>query len=411
MVACVIVNYRSPWDMLQQCLKSVIESNAEISCRIILVDNASGDDVIGQVRNDFPVVHTIEMQQNVGFAAAVNRGLEEIEEPFVLMLNTDAVLNEGALLSMVEAMTGADGGVAGIAPKMVSSTICGVIDGIGIIVPPTGAAFNRGIGQCDLGQYDNSDEVAGVCFGACLLRRDLFYPEKVGKLYEGYFLYFEDSDWCVRAVSQGYRFLTAPDAVVQHLHSGVTRNESLAFKYGLIELNTLKMVTRTLESPLRVLRIVTSRCLRLLARTFIRRKFIGPNLKTMASYITALPQLLRERRQLKDKRTVPDSKFFDMARGERAYFDTVAYRPNRCIESLIDSYLRLLVIEQNPEVGKMVSSLYRLSNQAPGHESSSRQESSSPSLTLDPDTTSLFMSQPPCVQELLRIAGAVIPAS
>ncbi|MDO8736014.1 MAG: glycosyltransferase family 2 protein [Thermoleophilia bacterium] len=406
-VACVIVNYRSPWDMIQLCLKSVVEDNAEVPCRIILVDNASGDDVIGRVRAEYPSVNIIDMAHNAGFAAAVNRGLEEVEEPFVLMLNTDAILNEGALSGMTAALADAGADVAGIAPKMVSSTNGEIIDGIGIIVPPDGAAFNRGIGQCDLGQYDDVDEVTGACFGACLLRRELFDQDKVGALYEGYFLYFEDSDWCVRAVSQGYRFLTAPDAVVRHLHSGVTRNESLNFKYGLIELNTLKMVTRTMESRLRVLQIVTSRCSRLLARTLIRRKFIGPNLKTMASYLAALPQLLRERGQLKDKRTVPDSKIFDMARGERAYFDTVAYRPDNCIESLIDTYLRLLAKDQDPETGKVLSALYRLGNQAPGSRSSEGQKCCSPGLTPDAETTSLFMSQPTCVQELLRSAGAI----
>lgn len=418
-VACVIVNYRSPWDMLQRCLDSIAQSNSEIPCRIVLVDNASADGAIDRIKSGYPAITIIEMTHNAGFAAAVNRGLEEVDEPYVLMLNTDAVLCEGALSGLVEAIGSAGEDVAGIAPKMILSSAGdaahqgvaaagyvdaagSVIDGVGIIMPPSGAAFNRGIGQCDLGQYDSIDEVAGVCFGACLLRRSLFNDDRVGPLYEGYFLYFEDSDWCVRAVSQGYRFLTAPGAVVQHLHSGVTRNESLAFKYGLIELNTLKMVTRTLESPLRVSRIVTSRCLRLLARTFIRRKFIGPNLKTMASYLADLPQLLRERNELKKKRVVSDSRIFDMAKGEGAYFDTVAYHPHRCFESLIDTYLRLLAREQDPELGKMLAALYRLNSKA------TELRSPDGSIRIDPETTRLFLKQPACVLELLRSAGVII---
>lgn len=420
LVACVIVNYRSPWEMLKGCLESVTRESDAVPCRIIIVDNASGDGVIAKVGDEFPAVEVIEMPGNPGFAAAVNRGLEEIDEPYVLMLNTDAILAEGALAKMVAALESASDDVAGVAPKMMSSSHEGVIDAIGIVVPPTGAAFNRGIGQCDLGQYDGGgsgrhgyrdeggggrDEVAGVCFGAGLLRRELFQPDRVGPLYEGYFLYFEDSDWCVRAVSQGYRFLTVPEAVVRHLHSGVARHESLDLKYGLIELNTLKMVTRTFESRLRVGRIVGSRCLRLLARTLIRRRFIGPNLKTIAAYLAGLPQLLRERRRLQAKRIVSDARIFDMASGEDAYFDTVAYHPDRCLDSLIDTYLRLLKKSGDPEAGKLLAVLYRLRREANGGGSGKTAPGSGKAagrnIIIDEETTALFAAEPRCVRELL----------
>ena len=389
---CIIVNYRSPWEMLERCLRSVLrQADTGVTCTVTLVDNASGDGVIEQVRHEFPEVNIIEMPGNPGFAAAVNRGLEEVDEPLVLMLNTDAVLAEGALARMVAVLENASEDVAGVAPKMMSSSHEGIIDAIGIVLPPTGAAFNRGIGQCDLGQYDSPEEVAGVCFGAGLLRRELFRPDQVGTLYEGYFLYFEDSDWCMRAVTQGYRFLTAPDAVVLHMHSGVTRNESLDLKYGLIELNTLKMVTRNFESRVRVAHIVTARCLRLLARTFIRRKFIGPNLNTIAAYFVGLRQLLEERRALKAKRAVTDAKLFMMAEGEDAYFDTVAYKPDRCLDSLIDTYLRLLKKGRDPELGKLLATLYQVSREA----------KAGPMADVDEKTRKLFAGQPPCVQELL----------
>lgn len=396
MVGCIIVNYRSPWEMLERCLRSVLRpAENGVACSVTLVDNASGDGVIEQVRQEFPEVNIIEMAGNPGFAAAVNRGLQEVDEPFVLMLNTDAVLAKGALARMVTALEGAGEDVAGVAPKMMSSSHEGIIDAVGIVLPRTGAAFNRGIGQCDLGQYDSPEEVAGVCFGAGLLRRDLFQPDRVGCLYEDYFLYFEDSDWCMRAVTQGYRFLTAPDAVVLHMHSGVTRNESLNLKYGLIELNTLKMVTRNFESRMRVVRIVSARCIRLLARTFIRRRFIGPNLKTIAAYFGGLRKLLAERRELKAKRVVSDAKIFRMADGENAWFDTVAYEPDRCIDSLIDTHLRLLKKNQDPELGKLLAALYQIS----------REEAAGRSPIIDEKTRNLFAGQPPCVRKLLLGSG------
>lgn len=387
-VRCVIVNYRTPWEMLESCLESV--TAVPDGCAVTLVDNGSGDDVIDRARNRFSAVELIDMGGNPGFSAAVNRGLAATAEEYVLLLNTDAVLAPGALKEMIAALDSAGDGCAGVAPKMMSSAHEGIIDAVGTVMPPDGASYNRGIGQCDLGQYDRAEEVFGVCFGATLLRRKLFEPEAVGPLYENYFLYFEDSDWCLRARAQGYRFLTAPAAVVHHLHSGVTRHEAFAFKYRLIELNTLKLVVRNFDSAGRATRIVAARALRLLARTFIRRRSIAANLSTIAGFLAALPELLRERRQLRRRRIVGDRGIFAFAAGENAFFDTVGYRPDRCLESLIATYGRL-ARQKNSEAAGLLEQLYRL--QGP-----------QPPATVREETRRRFAGQPACVQELLEQA-------
>jgi len=389
-VACILVNYRSPWEMLEQCLSSIFTDNSDTGCSVILVDNASGDGIIERVREEFPQVRVVEMGRNAGFAAAVNRGLVEASEPFVLMLNTDAVLTPGSLGIMEKALGDAGDEVAGVAPKMMSSSHEGIIDAVGTVMPRWGASYNRGIGQCDLGQYDSVDEVAGVCFGAALLRRRLFAPDAVGPLYEDYFLYFEDSDWCMRAVSQGYRFHTAPEAVILHMHSGVTRHESLNFKYRLIELNTLKLVTRNFENPVLAIRVITARCSRLIARTLVRRKFVSANISTLASFAGALPRLLRERRQLKRSRVAHDKDIFALAKGEAAYFDTVQYRPDHCLDSLIDTYLRLLIQKPDPAIGRILAALYHLRAEA----ASGR--------AFTGNLTAQFDGEPACVRELLK---------
>lgn len=394
-IGCILVNYRSPREMLERCLASLFEPDRGVPLRVIMVDNNSGDGVAEQARADFPLLQLVHMSHNAGFAAAVNRGLAEVSEPFVLLLNTDAVLTPGALDEMARSLEKAGPRVAGVAPKMMSSSHEGILDAIGTVMPPTGAPFNRGIGQCDLGQYDRVEEVAGVCFGAALLRWGLFEPDEVGPLYEDYFLYFEDSDWCMRAVSQGYRFLTAPGAVVLHEHSGVTRHETLVFKYRLIELNTLKIVTRTFESPGKTARIVLARSARLLARTFIRRRFIRANLSTLVTYLSALPALLGERRHLKTRRTVSDQKIFAMAKGEGAWFDTVSYTPDRCLDSLIDTYERLLHLQKDPRYGKILAVLYRMKMDEAAERQTIPKE----------EIAELFAGEPMCVRELLRMAA------
>jgi len=354
--------------MLKQCLDSVFKSR-DSDCSVILVDNNSGIKVIELIKAEFPRIQVIELERNSGFAAGVNRAIETVSEPYVLLLNTDAILTNTALSHMVDALEAAGDDCAGIAPKMMLSVHNGVIDAIGTVMPDDGASFNRGIGQCDVGQYDEAEEVFGTCFGATLLRTELLQPDRIGSLYEGYFLYFEDSDWCMRARSQGFYFLTEPKAVVYHLHSGVTRHETLAFKYKLIELNTLKIVVRTFESPILVTRIVASRIIRLLARTLIRRKYIRGNLSVISSFLRSLPLLISERRQLSRLRTVPDSKIFDFASGEEAYFDTVNYRPQDHLAALISAYERLSKTEDNGDRKEILAILRQLKKASSVNES------------------------------------------
>jgi GT2 family glycosyltransferase len=390
-VACIIVNYHSPYEMLRQCLDSVLNS-LDVDCNIILVDNNSRDGVIEQVKVDFPDVRIMELEENAGFAAGVNSAMKAVREPYALLLNTDAILTDTAVSRMVNALEAAGDDCAGVAPKMMSSVHKGVIDAIGTVMPRDGASFNRGIGQCDLGQYDQAEEVFGTCFGVTLLRAVLLKSGGVGPLHEGYFLYFEDSDWCMRARSQGYRFLTAPDAVVYHLHSGVTRHETLSFKYRLIELNTLKIVVRTFESPLLAARIICSRSTRLLARTFIRRKFIRENLSIIASFLIALPGLISERRQLIRRRSVSDRETFNYAAGEEAFFDTVDYRPQRHLDSLITSYQLLLSKEKDPATKKILTALYKLKVE------SSQERNAS----IDDETLKMFTRETECVRNFIQ---------
>ncbi len=389
-IGCILVNYRTPRQMLRRCLDSL--AAAGVIPATVIVDNASGDGVAAEMERDYPGLEVVFMPENAGFAAAVNRGLVELSTPLVMLLNTDAVLTPGALEAMARALDEAGERCAGVAPKMMSSSHEGIIDAIGTVMPPDGASFNRGIGQCDLGQYDAREEVFGVCFGAALLRRRLFAPAAVGPLCERYFLYFEDSDWCMRARSRGYTFVTVPEAVVLHLHSGITRHETLEFKYRLIELNTLEIVVRTFESPLRAWRIVLSRCLRLLARTFIRRRFVAANLQVLGSFLAALPALLAERRRIRRRRTVSDRHVFALAAGEDAYFDTVAYQPHRCLESLVAAYRRLLTRRQDAASRAFLERLERLLADV---------ERGAPPV-IDSDLERLARSQPECVRARLQ---------
>jgi hypothetical protein len=108
--------------------------------------------------------------------------------------------------------------------------------------------------------------------------------------------------------------------------------------------------------------------------------------------LSSLPQLLRERRQLQQRRNTSDRTIFALAAGEDAYFDTVAYEPQRCIESLIDTYLRMRRTGGMSETGAMLSILYRLQQET----------GAGMKLQLSETDREVISNQPGCVRKLLE---------
>ena len=84
MVACIVVNYRSPLDMLRTCLESIVREGGTTPCRIVLVDNGSGDGVAARLPEMFPGIEVVGLPDNLGFAAAVNRGLDRVDRKSVV---------------------------------------------------------------------------------------------------------------------------------------------------------------------------------------------------------------------------------------------------------------------------------------------------------------------------------------
>jgi GT2 family glycosyltransferase len=97
-VSVIIVSYNTR-DLLAACIGSVPPSD---NVEIIVVDNGSSDGSPEMVRRDFPRVHLLENDANLGFVAATNQGIRISRGRYVLLLNSDAALLDGALAAMIE---------------------------------------------------------------------------------------------------------------------------------------------------------------------------------------------------------------------------------------------------------------------------------------------------------------------
>jgi len=219
-VTAVVVSYNTR-ELLLACLASL--QGVTCPLEIVVVDNASADGSVEAVRTDFPDVRVIANAENVGFSRANNLGIRAATAAYVLVLNSDAAVTPGAVETMVEELHRRRD-LAIVGPRTLSA------DGtIQVSFGPDLTPWNewrqgrlvRGVKARKAGALRRANErasqdhepdwVSGSCF---LARRDVL--EQVGLFDEGFFLYEEDVDLCLRVRKAGYRVAFTPRAVVVH---------------------------------------------------------------------------------------------------------------------------------------------------------------------------------------------------
>jgi N-acetylglucosaminyl-diphospho-decaprenol L-rhamnosyltransferase len=225
-----IVSHGAP-ELLRRCLRS-FETTADSKPRqVVVVDSGSPDETPEMVAREFPWVELIR-RPNVGFAAANNLVLREPAGEFVLLLNPDTELRDGALERCLARMD-ADPGIGMVGCKLVLPS--GELDHASkrsFPTPLSALAHFTGVGRSDsapgrLSQYRathlGEDEPGAVdaVNGAFMLTRAAAIRD-VGLLDEGYWLYMEDLDWCYRFWQRGWTIFYEPSGVVLHVKGGTS---------------------------------------------------------------------------------------------------------------------------------------------------------------------------------------------
>jgi hypothetical protein len=216
-VSVIILNWNGK-RFLKECLDS-LEAQTFRDFETVLLENGSTDGSADLVRVAYPWVRLVALAENIGFASGNNRALQECCGEFIVTLNNDTKLSPGfvaALLSGAEA----DPRIGMVAAKMLNFYQKGRIDSVGVCIAPNGMGQNIGVGEMDLGQYDQLVDVFGPCAGAALYRRTML--DEVGFFDPSFFAYYEDLDLAWRGRLAGWRCVTAPKAVVYHVHSGTS---------------------------------------------------------------------------------------------------------------------------------------------------------------------------------------------
>ena len=221
-LSVVIVSWNTR-ELLSRCLASLDAALGNLRAETIVVDNGSSDGTPGAVRARFPGVRLVELECNLGFAAANNCGLVAARGRLLCLLNPDTEPRPGALAALVDFLDRHPAAGA-VGPRLINPD--GSEQAVGFRFPtlaqvaldafPLGGRF---AGSRLNGRYPRSprDRAFPIDFplGACIVVRRSA-ADVAGLLDEGYFMYSEEVDWCRRIRGAGWAIWCLPTAEVVH---------------------------------------------------------------------------------------------------------------------------------------------------------------------------------------------------
>ncbi len=223
-LSIIIVSYNT-CDLLRDCLGSINGGCTGLQVETIVVDNDSSDNSVQMVEREFPDVELIVSKINAGFAAANNMAIDKATGRYLVLLNPDTVVHAGALTELVRFMDAtpscgycgprllnADGTHQPSARRFPTALSCGYSSlGWGHRFPASRHTLDLHLQRSDQTNF-RTDWVTG----ACLMARAQAVRD-IGLLDSGYFMYFEETDWCRRMADAGWEGWYVASATVTHL--------------------------------------------------------------------------------------------------------------------------------------------------------------------------------------------------
>jgi N-acetylglucosaminyl-diphospho-decaprenol L-rhamnosyltransferase len=216
--------------LLEKCLDALVRFGKGIPVEILVVDNGSTDGSQAMVSDKFPEVCLYQSEENLGFSRGNNRGIDLTSGAYVLLLNSDAFITEGALAALMRIIEQhPKAGIVGA--QLVNPD--GSFQASHSLFPGLWQEFLilTGLGRFFFGRYYPSrgpevkkgPQIVDYVEGACLLvRREAI--ESAGRLSNDFFMYAEEVDWCFAMNKTGWEVWYQPDARIIHLGGGSSHN-------------------------------------------------------------------------------------------------------------------------------------------------------------------------------------------
>jgi GT2 family glycosyltransferase len=216
LVCVIVLNWNGRVETLD-CIESLHKSDYS-NFRILLVDNASSDDTVTAVKNEFPDVEILENSTNLGYAEGNNVGIRYAIDrgaEFLFVLNNDTVVDKSAITALVIAAT-QNGDTPICCPLVYNYNASEQVDFGGY----SEAEFNGFNWKSGALKTASTQDLACRIPTAFATGSALFFSEKVvltsGCFDSRFFIYWEDTDWCYRARRAGHRSFVVPAARIRH---------------------------------------------------------------------------------------------------------------------------------------------------------------------------------------------------
>lgn len=223
MICVVLVNFNGK-KYNKACIESILKSRCMERLHIVVVDNASTDDSMEELEsiyNNNESIHLIPLEENHGFSKANNEGIKWALKQgcqYIMLLNNDTEITPWTIEKMIN-LQKRTGHI--IVPKILYADQREIIwCAGGELSSAIQKPKHRGAGQTDRGQFDREDTCA-FANGCCMLLTDKII-EKIGMLDERFFLYYEDTEYSIRAGKKNVGISYCGQAVVYHKVNGST---------------------------------------------------------------------------------------------------------------------------------------------------------------------------------------------
>jgi N-acetylglucosaminyl-diphospho-decaprenol L-rhamnosyltransferase len=231
LISIVIVNYRTP-KLIIDCLETLLPAIELLDAKVVIVDNYSQDnsllliaDWLSSNDNDNKVT-LIDAPHNNGFSSGNNIGIKKFDSEYYLLLNSDTLVRKNAINELIKIMQSNENcGI--VSPRLEWKNGVGQESCFNLHTPiseflnaaSTGFVdrlFNRFIVAMPVQQ--KLTKTSWTSFACVLIRKEVF--DKIGLLDDGYFMYFEDVEFCHRTTKAGWSILHTPAAKIVHLRGG-----------------------------------------------------------------------------------------------------------------------------------------------------------------------------------------------
>lgn len=219
-VISIILNTNRRDDTLA-CLASLAR-NSYKNHQIIILDNNSTDGSVQAIRSNHPSVQVVELTENLGYAGNNNVGIKAAMAAgadWVFVLNEDTLLAPDCLAQLV-AVGESDPQIGIVGPMVYHFDEPDTIQSAGGMLGPRWKSLHLAKNEKDTGQFVKPHSVEWISGCGILVRRAVI--EQIGMIDDRFFIYWEETEWCLRAAKAGWRIMHVPQAKLWH--KGVQRD-------------------------------------------------------------------------------------------------------------------------------------------------------------------------------------------